>query len=133
MALEKYDQALFRIEDETTSGRLNWTLAGPGSYRDLVVNPERVLRCLTAELELAGKRFPLLFVEKKDPRHGEFGDMYEAVVHELLVLDAAGRLIVPLYDGVVDRNDLARLGDLIADSSGAAREFFGSLLGTEAA
>jgi hypothetical protein len=125
--MDKYDATLRRVYTETCEGRLQWEAVAPTSYGQIVLNADRAIRAVRTEMPLKDKRFPLLFVEKKELRHDAYGEPYDALVHELFVLDANHNLLLPLYDGLVDRKELSALAAAIFDESAEARAFFEAL------
>ena len=125
--MDKYEQTLKRVAEETERGALKWTPASPDAYGRVVLNPDHVVRASEADLATGGKTYRLLLVERKRSGYGELDESYEFLTHELLVLDA-GRPVLVLYDGLVDRDDLRAFADLAFDADGAATDFFDALL-----
>ena len=131
--MDRYEATLARITDETDRGALRWEAAFPSTHERVVLNPDRVVRCFAADLSAGGKTFPLLYVERKESRFDEFDAPQETLSRELLVLDGDGRLVLPIYEGLVDREDLIRLAAAISDTNAAAEDFFDVLLAGELA
>ena len=125
--MDKYDQTLHRVINETDEGILKWDAVNPASYSNIIVNADRVIRCFRAELTLKAKKYPLLFIEQKTFQYDDFGNEFEGLSFELYVLDEQHNLVFPIYDGLVDRNDLATLANTISDASTTAKEFFAAL------
>ena len=73
--------------------------------------------------------YDLVFVEKKTPTIDENDIQFERLGYELNVLNDDGDLLIPMYDGLVDREDLFRLAAAISDNCSDANEFFNSYLG----
>ena len=125
--MDKYDQTLARVTEETESGRLTWTPVSPDAYGRVVLNSDHVIRASEADLQIGGKTYRLLLVERKRAGYDGLDEAYEFLAHELIVLDSA-RPVLVLYDGLVDREDLRVFAELAFDSDGAATHFFDSLL-----
>jgi hypothetical protein len=127
MSRDKYERTLWRVIDATESEQLHWEAVSPASCPDFVTNADKVVRAYDSELALRDTSFPLLFVEKKITLHDDYAEPYETLAFELYVLDQSRRMIFSIYDGLVDRDDLARLAAAVSDSSDAARHFFQAL------
>ena len=63
-------------------------------------------------------------MERKEDFHDDFGDASETYGFELFILDEDGQLVLPLYAGVVDRDDLLRLSGLIDENNDRIKDLF---------
>ncbi|MBI1903415.1 MAG: hypothetical protein HYS13_20120 [Planctomycetia bacterium] len=125
--MDKYDATLARVIDETADGTVKWRMDHPDNYAAVILNSDRVIRAFTAKLPLGHKEFPLLFIEKKAPSRDEYDQLFEGTEFELYVLDDFGRIVLPVYEGLVEERQLERLAELVSQSNEAAREFFDAL------
>lgn len=127
MAKDKYDQTLSLISNGTRDQSIRWELTSPSHYRDFILNADHVRRAFRASWEVGEKSFTIVFVEKRHRQHDEYGESFESIQEELFIIDQQNQLVLQLFDGLVDRDDLHRLGEEILDSNHVTREFFKTL------
>jgi hypothetical protein len=132
--MDRYIRVIRDVQGKTEEGLLDWKAVSGGKYWKGVINPDRVIRAYYVEYGLAGgKEYVLLFVERRLESYDDYGDTFERIAYELHVLDHEGELVLPLYEGVVDRDDLIRLASLIEEHNDRAKSFFAAFDGNTAA
>jgi hypothetical protein len=131
--MDRYDRIIRDVQERTDEDRLSWSVVNPARYEKVLVNPHRIIRAFTASYTLGLKVYNLLFVARRNEVHDESGDLIEGRVFELLVLDVAGDIVLQLYDGIVDRDDLWRLSSLIDEHNDKAKGFFAAFEETDVA
>jgi hypothetical protein len=122
--MDRYDRILSDIRVRTEEGRLQWKFSRIGSFSDLVVNSDRVVRAFVADYALGDHVYTLLFVERINEYHDDFGGAFQRVAFEIYIVDADRDLVLLLRDGLVDRDELAQLAAEIAESNDKAESFF---------
>ena len=123
--MDRYDRILNDVRQKTAEEILDWKLVHADRYSDLVLNPLRVIRAFAADYPIGKKNYDLLFIERKIDNHDDLGDfLSETYGFELFVLDEDRQIVLNLYEGVVDRDDLLRLSGLIEEHNDRARKFF---------
>jgi hypothetical protein len=88
------------------------------------LNAFRVIRAFKAEYPVGNKSYGLLFVERRVDYHDDFGDSTEGYGFELFILDEDRQIVLSLYEGIVDRDDLLRLSGLIDEHNDRVKQFF---------
>jgi hypothetical protein len=131
--MDRYERIIHDVQQKTEEGAVQWKVVTPGLHGRVLMSPDRVVRACRADYRLAQKNYTLLFVERRVDRYGESAEPLELTAFELLVLDKDGEIVIPLYDGLVDFDDLAKLAGLIAERNDRAKEFFAAFDGTSAA
>jgi hypothetical protein len=122
--MNRFDRVIQDIQQKTANAELKWVIVSPGRFERVLIEPDRVLRAAAADYDLGGKKFLLLFAEKKADYFDDFGGVREGRDFQLLILDQDGEIVLSFFDGVVDRDDLIKLAALIDDHNDRAREFF---------
>lgn len=123
--MDRYEQIIFDVLRKTEQENLLWKVVNPERYDSALLNTDRVIRAFTAGYIVGKREYTLLFVERKVvDTHDEFGYVTERYGFELFVLDEDGQIVLALYPGVVDRDDLLRLSGLIDEHNDRARAFF---------
>src|SRR5262249_13787242 len=111
--MDQYDRVIRDIQRRTSDGVLQWAVVSPSRYERILTRADRVVRAFRADYPLGMKEYSLLFVQRKTESHDELGYLTETIDCELYVLDRDGEIVLPLYDGVVERGDLSTLAGLI--------------------
>src|SRR3954447_22054518 len=111
--MDRYDRIIRDVQQKTDDESIQWKVVDPDRYSSVMLNIWRVLRAFTADYPVGKKDYVLLFVEKKVEYHDDFGGSTEGYDFELFVLDEDGQIVLSLYEGLVDRDDLLRLSGLI--------------------
>ena len=122
--MDRYDRIIRDIRQKTDDEIIRWKVVNADRYSDVLLNTYRVLRAFAADYLIGEKTYKLLFVERKIDFHDELGDSTEAYGFELFVLDEDGQIVLSLYEGVVDRDDLLRLSGLIDEHNDRVKNFF---------
>lgn len=130
--MDRYERIIRDVQERTEEDRLLWRLERPAACARILMNPDRVLRVYTADYDLAGSSYRLLFAERRTEFHDDFGEVFEGYGFELFVLGMDGEIVIPLYEGVVDRTDLLRLAALVDEHNDRARDFFAAFDAAEA-
>ena len=121
--MDRYDRIIHDVQRRTAEESIRWKVINAERY-SVVLNPYRVLRALTADYPVGSKTYTLLFIERKVEIHGDYGDSTEGYGFELFILDEDREVVLSLYEGVVDRDDLLRLSGLIEEHNDRAKDFF---------
>lgn len=121
---DQYEQTLQRLVIETEEGMLKWETVRPSIYERIIANVDTVVRAFKTQLKLKEKVYHVVVVEKKDFTNDHFGSYFERLSFEVYVLNHKEEFIFPIYEGLVDRDDLLRLIGAISDASDQTREFF---------
>ena len=129
--MDKYDQTMRKVIAGTQDNEIKWKSASPNPYHRIITNVDMVVRCFTAKMTIKDSEYDLVFVEKKTFAMDENGIQFEKLGYELNVLNDGGELVVPIYEGLVDREDLFRLASVVSDSNADANDFFDALLGDD--
>ena len=122
--MDRYDRIIRDVQVKTEEEALQWKLVNVEVYAGQVFNTHRVLRAFTAEYFIGKMSYTLLFVERKVDHHDDLYDSSEGSGFELLILDKDHQIVLSLYDGVVDRDDLLRLAGLIDEHNDRVKDFF---------
>ncbi len=122
--MDRYDRLIRDVQQKTDDQRIRWKVGNPDRFADVVLNSSRVIRAFTADYPIGTNQYILLFVERRIDLHDEFGEPAESYGCELFVLDREGQLVLSLYEGVVDRDDLLRLAGLIDQHNDRVSDFF---------
>ena len=122
--MDRYNRILDDIRRKTDDEVICWKVVNADRYSDVLLNPHRVIRAFLAPYNIGGKTYNLLFVERKTDFHDDFDPLTEGFGYDLFILDDDGQIVVSLYEGVVDRDDLLRLSGLIDEHNDRAQNFF---------
>jgi len=122
--MDRYDRIIRDVQRKTEEELLRWEVVAAGRYSTVLLNPHRVVRAFKAEYFVGGRDYTLLFTEKKIDTHDEFGDSTEVCGFELFILDLDQQVVLSLYEGLVDRDDLLRLSGLIDAHNDRVKTFF---------
>ena len=123
--MDRYDRIIRDVRQKTDDEDIHWKVVSVGGYSDILLNSNRVVRAFAAEYSIGTKNYGLLFVERKYDLYDDMADATsEGIDFLLFVLDDDGQIVLNLYDGVVDRDDLIRLSGLIDARNDRARAFF---------
>ncbi len=122
--MDQYDRIIRDVQQKTDDEDVRWKVVNAEFYSGVLLNTDRVLRAFTADYAVGKKIYLLLFVEKKTKYPNDFGYMGEGYGFELFVLDQDRQIVLSLFDGVVERDDLLKLSGLIDAHNDRAREFF---------
>lgn len=122
--MDRYDRIIRDIQQKTDDEVIQWSVVDAERFSNVLMNAFRVIRAFKAAYPVGAKRFDLLFVEKKVDFHEPYADSTEGFGFELFVLDADGQIVLPLYEGVVDRDDLLKLSGLIEGHNDRVKSFF---------
>ncbi len=130
--MDRYDRIIRDIQQKTDEEIIRWKIASTDLYSGIILNSGRVIRTFSTDYPVGKKEYELIFVEKKTEYHDEFGDA-EGYGFEVFVLGTDRQVVLTLYDGVVDRDDLLRLSGLIDAHNDRAKEFFDAFDASELA
>ncbi len=122
--MDRYDRIIRDIQQKTDDEVIHWKVANADRYSSVLMNTFRVLRVFTADYPIGEKKYDLLFVERKIDYHDDFGYSSEGYGFELFILDEDGQIVLSLYEGVVDRDDLLKLSGLIDEHNDRVKSFF---------
>ncbi len=122
--MDRYDRIVRDIQQKTDDEAIHWKVVNADRYSSVLMNPFRVIRAFTADYPIGGKKYDLLFVERKVDYHDDFGDLAEGYGFDLFILDEEGQIVLSLYEGVVDRDDLLKLSGLIDEHNDRVKDFF---------
>jgi hypothetical protein len=122
--MDRYDRIILDIQQKTDEEVIYWKVVNADRYSSVVMNTFRVIRAFTADYTVGEKKYDLLFVERKVDYHDDFGDSTEGYGFELFILDEDVQIVLSLYDGVVDRDDLLKLSGLIDAHNDRVKNFF---------
>jgi hypothetical protein len=122
--MDRYDRIIRDIQQKTDSELIRWKVVSSDQHSGILLNAFQIVRTLAAEYPIGKRKYDLLFVERKVDFHDEFGDSTEGYGCELLVLDEDGQMVLSLYEGVVDRDDLLKLAGLIDEHNDRVKNFF---------
>lgn len=122
--MDRYEQIIFDVQQKTEQKIIRWHVVNPARYTSALLNTDRVIRAFTAAYIVGKREYKLLFVERKVDVHDDFGYITERYDFELFILDEDGQIVLSLYPGVVDRDDLLKLSGLIDEHNDRARAFF---------
>jgi hypothetical protein len=122
--MDRYDRIIRDIQQRTDDEAIHWKVVNVDRYSSVLMNTFRVIRAFAADYPVGEKKYDLLFVERKVDYHDDFGDSTEGYGFELVVLDEDGQLVLSLYEGVVDRDDLLKLSGLIDEHNDRVKGFF---------
>ncbi len=121
----RYGAVIGDIVQKTRDEMIEWKLVKHDFYSQFLLNPHRVIRAYKAPYNLAKKEYELLFVERRAPSYDDFDDSGESYEYELFVLDRHdGEVVLSLYNGVVDRDQLLVLSGLIESHNDRVQSFF---------
>jgi hypothetical protein len=116
---------------KTVNESIGWEVVSPYRYERIIANPDAVVRAYESRLDLKGKAYPVLTVEKKNWAHDDYGQEFERLDIEVYVMNSDYNLIFPIYEGLVDRDDLLKLISAISDTSDQSKEFFDAISGED--
>jgi hypothetical protein len=122
--MDRFDRIIRDIQQKTDDEVIHWRAVSAERYSNVVLNTFRVIRAFSADYRIANKEYELVFIERKIDYHDDFSYSTEGRGFELFVLGEGGQLVVSLYDGVVDRDDLLRLAGLIDAHNELVKQFF---------
>src|SRR5271169_4748096 len=122
--MDRYDRIIRDIQQKTDDEVIHWRVANADRYSSVLMNTFRVIRAFTADYPIGEKKYDLLFVERKVDYHDDFGDSAEGYGFELFILNEDGQIVLSLYEGVVDRDDLLKLSGLIDEHHDRVKHFF---------
>lgn len=122
--MDKYNRIIHDVQCKTEDEAIRWKLVNADRYAGILLNTIRVIRAFSADYPIGKKNFTLLYVERKVDTHDDFGDSSEKYGFELFVLDQDGQIVLSLYEGLVDRDDLLRLSGLIDEHNDKVKDFF---------
>lgn len=122
--MDRYERLIRDVLQKTGDEILRWQVASLDDLSRVILNADRVIRVYRSSYSLGGQIYRLVFVEKRDLFSDAYGDSYEAPSFEVIVLDQDGEIVLRLYDGVVERDDLAYLAALIEEHNDRTRSFF---------
>lgn len=122
--MDRYERIIRDIWTKTKESDLNWVVVPVSQVERFLGNPSEVLRAFEAHYNLKGKAYELLFAERRTEVLDEYDRSFERFSYRLLVLGHDGEIVLDLFEGLVDREDLLRLAAEISDRNDRAREFF---------
>jgi hypothetical protein len=122
--MDRYERLILDVRQKTKDEIIHWKVAKAGRYSDVVLNSSRVIRAFTADYPVGKNTFELLFVERRVEFHDDFGNSSEGYGFELFILDQDKQVVLSLYEGIVDRDDLLSLSGLIDQHNDRAKDFF---------
>jgi hypothetical protein len=132
--MDQFDRIIFDIRRKTSDEELDWKIVPPASVSRIVLNPDRVVRAYSADYPVQERIYPLVFVERRVELFDGYSSPYESLDFEVFVLDSDdGEVVLTLYDGVVDRDDLVKLSGLIKTHNDRAKAFLSAFDDTDAA
>ncbi len=121
--MDRYDRTIHDVQRKTDEKIMHWKMVRSDRHSNILVNARRVIRLFEADYSVGPNKYLLLFVERKTDFRDELGDLNEGYGFELFVLDSDGQIMVSLYDGVVERDDLLKLSWLIDAYNDRTPEF----------
>ena len=124
--MDRYDRVIRDVQQKTDEDLLRWEVVRPESHSKILMNADHVLRAYRADYGVGGKSYVLLFVERKVDRDDEFGFGYPigGSSFELFIVEEDGEIVLRLFDGAVDRDDLTKLAGLIEEHNDRVKGFF---------
>jgi len=123
--MDRYDRVMSDVRQKTDDEVIHWRVVNADRYSDVLLNTYRVIRAFAADYPVGKRKYDLLFIERKIEIHDDIGDSTsETYGFELFVLDEDGQIVLNLYEGAVDRDDLLRLSGLIDEHNDRAKSFF---------
>jgi hypothetical protein len=122
--MDRFDCIIRDIQQKTDDETIRWKAVSAERYSGVVLNTARVIRAFSADYRVANKEYELVFIERKIDYHDDFSFLTEGRGFELFVLGDGGQLVLSLFDGVVDRDDLLRLAGLIDAHNELVKQFF---------
>jgi hypothetical protein len=131
--MDRYEQLIHNVQQKTDDGTIEWRVVNAVQYSDLILNCFRVIRAFRSDYQVGTKKYELLFVEKKVDLHGDYGYQAEGAEFEVFVLDEDKQIVLSLYDGVVDRDDLLKLAASIDGNNDRVNAFFDAFGQTDVA
>ena len=130
--MDQFDRIIRDVQAKTGDEMIRWDVVNAANYSHILLNVSRVIRAFKADYPIREREYGLLFVERRVDNRDEFGDSSESHGFELFILDGDGQLVLSLYEGVVDREDLLRLASFIDDHNDRVRSFFEAFNGSGA-
>jgi len=132
--MDRYDRFILDILRKTEARELDWRVVPPGEISHAVLNPDRILRAYLADYPLQGRNYRLYFIEKRVEFLNEFAGPYREVLgFEVVVLDVDEAIVLTLYNGVVEAEDLWKLSSLIKACNDRAEVLLSAFDDTDAA
>ncbi len=131
--MDRYDRIIRDIQQKTDSEVIRWKVVSSDQHAGILLNAFQIVRTFAADYPIGKRTYDLLFVERKVDFQDEFGDSTEGYGFELLVLDEDRQIVLSLYEGVVDRDDLLKLSGLIDAHNDRVKNFFEAFDGSGAA
>lgn len=122
--MDRYERVIRDIQQKTHEEAIQWKVVNADRYSEVILNTYRVLRAFTADYRIGQREYELLFIERKADYHDDFGVLTEGYGFELFILDKDRQIVLSLFEGVVDRDDLLRLSGLIDEHNDRAKNFF---------
>lgn len=124
--MDRYDQVIHDVKQKTGDRAIRWGVVPPHRLADAPNYAGRVVSAYRGDYRLGEATFHLLFVERKiDSYLDDFGGgPIERSDFDLLVLGAEDEIVLRLYDGLVDRQDLLELAGLIESHNDQTEGFF---------
>lgn len=122
--MDRYDRIIRDVQQKTDDEIIHWTVVNADRYSDVILNSFKVIRAFSAAYPVGQRQYELLFVERRVDQHDDFGYSTEGHGFELFILDEDRQIVLSLFDGVVDRDDLLRLSGLIDEHNDRVKQFF---------
>lgn len=122
--MDRYDRIMRDVIERTENGLLRWGRAPRNFIQNCVLNPDQVFLAHWSDYDLSGQIYHLLFAEKRYGTKDSFGRTVETTRNELIVLDTGNEAVLSLFDGLVDREDLAQLASAIFEHNEHTKQFF---------
>ena len=123
--MDRYDLVIRDIQEQTRDGALRWKSVSPSKYQNLSFRAGRVIRAYRTDYTLGEQEYELVFLDQRVSRFDEeAGWANEKRAFEVLILGTDGEIVLRLYEGAVDGDDLSRLAGLIETRDDRVTGFF---------